>query len=71
MRDKGVWRQTLGFGRVACGNGGQRSLEQWLESLELQVAMRDRGVWRQMVGVSRVASGNDGQRSLETDGWIQ
>ena len=27
MRDKGVWRQTLGFGRVACGNEGQRSLE--------------------------------------------
>ena len=26
-RDRGVWRQTVGFCRVACGNEGQRSLE--------------------------------------------
>ncbi|KAK2186094.1 hypothetical protein NP493_213g01000 [Ridgeia piscesae] len=26
-RDRGVWRQTVGFGRVACGKEGQRSLE--------------------------------------------
>ena len=26
-RDRGVWRQTVGFSTVACGYEGQRSLE--------------------------------------------
>ena len=27
MRDRGVWRQMVGFSRVAFGNEGQRRLE--------------------------------------------
>ena len=57
MRDRGVWRQMVGFSRVAFGNEGQRRLER-LESVELHVATRDRGVWRQVVGDSRVACGH-------------